>query len=124
MQPEREPRHSANILQISTAERQSFSVLLLHRADVLMRALMLFAIMTCALYGATVIDRIAVVLGKHVIKASEIDLDLRVTEFLNREPLTRDAAAKKKSAERLIDQQLIRQELATGGYSRAGEADA
>jgi hypothetical protein len=89
-----------------------------------MRVLILFAVMAYALDARTVIDRIAVVVGKHVIKASDIDLDLRVTAFLNREPLREDAAAKKKSAERLIDQQIIRQELATGGYSRASDADA
>jgi hypothetical protein len=33
-------------------------------------------------------------------------------------------AARKASAERLIDQQLIRDELATGGYSRATDTDA
>lgn len=74
--------------------------------------------------AGTVIDRIAVIVGKHVVKASEIDRDLRVTQFLNREPLHEDAAAKKQSAERLIDQQIIRQELTTGGYARASDADA
>jgi parvulin-like peptidyl-prolyl isomerase len=88
-----------------------------------MRDLMLAFMMACALEGRTVIDRIAVIVGKHVIKSSDTDLDLRVTAFLNREPLREDAAAKKKSAERLIDQEIIRQEIATGGYSRASDAD-
>ena len=88
-----------------------------------MRDLILAIIMACALEGRTVIDRIAVIVGKHVTKLSDIDLDLRVTAFLNREPLKEDAAAKKKSAERLIDQQIIRQEIATGGYARASDAD-
>jgi peptidyl-prolyl cis-trans isomerase SurA len=88
-----------------------------------MRALIVMAMIVGALEAKTVIDRIAVVVGKQVIKASDIDLDLRVTAFLNREPLIEDAAAKKKSAERLIDQQIIRQEVASGGYSRASDAD-
>jgi hypothetical protein len=74
--------------------------------------------------GGVVIDRIAVVVGKHVVKLSDIDRDLRVTAFLNRQPLVENAEARRKAAERLIDQQIIRDELATGGYSRPTDADA
>ncbi len=74
--------------------------------------------------GAVVIDRIAAVVGKHAIKLSDIDRDLRLTDFLNGQPLVESAEAKRKSADRLIDQQLIRDELATGGYDRATDADA
>jgi hypothetical protein len=74
--------------------------------------------------AAIVIDRIAVVVGKHAIKASDIDRDLRVTEFLNRATLDLSAPAKRKSADRLIDQSIIRDEIATGGYNRATDADA
>jgi hypothetical protein len=35
------------------------------------------------LAGAVVIDRIAVIVGKHAIKSSNIGRDLRVTQFLN-----------------------------------------
>jgi hypothetical protein len=74
--------------------------------------------------GAVVIDRIAAVVGKHAIKVSDLDRDLRVTDFLNGQPLVESADAKRKSADRLIDQQIIRDELATGGYARATDADA
>lgn len=70
-----------------------------------------------------VIDRIAVIVGKHAIKASDIAEDLRVTEFLNRAPLDFSPAAKRKSAERLIDQEIIRQEIVTGGYRRPSDAE-
>jgi peptidyl-prolyl cis-trans isomerase SurA len=73
--------------------------------------------------GADVIDRMAVIVGRHVIKTSDILRDLRVTEFLNREPLALDAEARKKSAERLIDQEIIRQEIVTGGYRRPADED-
>ena len=63
-------------------------------------------------------------MGRHVIKTSDIVRDLRVTEFLNREPLDLGSAAKRKSAERLIDQEIIRQEIVTGGYRRPSEAEA
>jgi peptidyl-prolyl cis-trans isomerase SurA len=74
--------------------------------------------------GSVVIDRIAVIVDKHVIKASDIGRDVRVTEFLNREPLNMNADVKKKAAERLIDQTVIREEMEKGGYARSSEAEA
>lgn len=85
--------------------------------------LMLAASLPGAAPGAEVIDRMAVIVGRHVIKTSDILRDLRVTEFLNREPLELGAEAKKKSAERLIDQEIIRQEIVTGGYRRPSDED-
>ncbi len=74
--------------------------------------------------GTVILDRIAVVVGKRVIKSSDISRDMRITAFLNREPLVLNAANKKKAADRLVDQQIIRQEISTGEYARAGDADA
>ena len=74
--------------------------------------------------GAVVVDRIAVIVGKHVIKASDIDQDLRVTEFLNRQPFDMTVQARRQSAERLIDQEIIRQEIINGGYERAKDSEA
>jgi hypothetical protein len=79
-----------------------------------------------SLHGeGVVIDRIAVIVDKGVIKASDIDRDLRVTEFLNRTPLDTSAAVKRQAAERLIDQAVIREEMEKGGYSKstASEVD-
>lgn len=77
-----------------------------------------------AVRGATVIDRIAVIVGKHAVKLSDIDRELRVTGFLNRQPLVENPEARRKAADRLVDQQIIRNELATGGYTRATDAEA
>jgi peptidyl-prolyl cis-trans isomerase SurA len=74
--------------------------------------------------GAVVVDRMAVVVGKHVIKLSDILRDLRLTDFLNREPLKLTPEQKRKAAERLIDQELIRQEMIAIGTRRASAADA
>jgi hypothetical protein len=71
-----------------------------------------------------VVDRIAVIVGKHVIKLSDIERDLRLTQFLNGEQLNLSTDAKRKQAERAIDQQLIRTELDSGGYSRATDSQA
>jgi peptidyl-prolyl cis-trans isomerase SurA len=76
------------------------------------------------LADATIVDRVAVIVDKRVIKLSDIQRDLRVTEFLNREPLKIDADAKRKSAERLIDQMVIAEDMTRGGYRRPPESEA
>jgi hypothetical protein len=69
--------------------------------------------------GAAVIDQIAIVIGKSIIKDSDIDRDLRVTEFMNGDPLDVGNAARKKAASRLIDQVFIRREIEVGDYPNA-----
>jgi hypothetical protein len=65
-----------------------------------------------------------VTVGKHAIKSSDIERDLRVTEFLNREPLNLTSNARRASAERLIDQALISDEIADGSYARPADSDS
>jgi peptidyl-prolyl cis-trans isomerase SurA len=74
--------------------------------------------------GALIVDRIAVIVGNQVIKTSDIDRDVRLTAFLNREKPNFSPDAKRKSAERLIDQTIIRQQIATGGYRRPSDTEA
>jgi len=75
------------------------------------------------LSGAVVVDRVAVVVGRRVVKTSDIDRDLRVSSLLNRQPLDESPAARKKAAERLIDQELVRQELVSGQYNPPTDQD-
>jgi len=82
------------------------------------------AFMTSLLSGAEVIDRIAVIVGDRAIKTSDIDRELRVSSFLNRQPLNEGPDARRKVAERLIDQELVRQDLLNGQYSQPTEKDA
>jgi hypothetical protein len=89
-----------------------------------MRRLVLILAVVLQIKAAVVIDRIAVVVGKQAIKLSDIDRDLRLTEFLNNTPLDLSGAAKRKSAERLIDQAIIRDAIATGAWNRATDSDA
>jgi len=74
--------------------------------------------------GAVVIDRIAVVVNKHPVKLSDIQRDLRLTEFMNRQPADLSPAAMKKAAGRLIDQAIIRDDIAGAGYPRPAESEA
>ena len=89
-----------------------------------MLRLLLLCIIGTAAQAVVVLDRMAVIVGKHVIKASDIDLDVRVTAFLNGAPLDFSPQARRQSAERLIDQGIIRQEIVTGNYRRPPESDA
>lgn len=75
--------------------------------------------------SAGVIDRVAVVVGNQVVTETEVQEEVRVTEFLNGEPVDLGPAQRRAAAERLVDQQLIRNDMVTGGYSQppAGEAD-
>jgi len=87
-----------------------------------MKRLLFSLVMAPLLYGATTIDEIVAVVGKHAIKMSDIERDLRVTEFLNNEPPNSSLPLKKKSLERLIDQELIRTGMASAG--NAGHLDS
>jgi len=90
----------------------------------MMRRFPVAMLLWCLPAAGVVIDRIAVIVDKHVIKASDVDRDVRVTEFLNRDPLNLNAETRKKAAERLIDQTVIREEMEKGGYTQSGDAEA
>ena len=89
-----------------------------------MRRFLSILALSTLLSGAVVLDRIAVIAGNHVIKASDIDRDIRLTDFLNGTPLNFTSEAKRASAERLITQQIIRDEIVSGGYRRPAASEA
>jgi hypothetical protein len=74
---------------------------------------------------AGVIDRIAVIVGNTVITESEVLREVRLTAFLNRQPVDLGPKHRRAAAERLVDQQLIRNEMADGTFllPQDGEAD-
>jgi hypothetical protein len=78
------------------------------------------------LCGAAVVDRVAVVIDKEVITESEVLDELRLTEFIDDQPLDLGPAARRQAAEHLVDQELVRRELEASGYAQpsAGESDA
>lgn len=83
---------------------------------------MLFAI--ALVLPAVIIDRIAIVVRNSIIKDSDVNRDIRVTDFLNGRPLNFNAAARKEAADRLIAQALIRREIRLGDYPMATLQDA
>ena len=65
---------------------------------------------------AEIIDRIAVSVGSGVITESDIDREIRVTAFLNLAKRDFTPAGKRATAERMVDQRLVRRELEISRY--------
>jgi hypothetical protein len=73
---------------------------------------------------AATVDRLALVVGKTVFTQSEVDDEARLTELESGKPLDLSAARRKEAAERLVDQQLLRDEIQVTGFQPpASEAD-
>lgn len=84
----------------------------------------LLAVMCIALRpaGAETLDRIAVTIGTHVITESEVIRELRVTAFLDHKTADLSPAARRKSADRLVDQYMILEEAALSHLTLPGPA--
>ena len=89
----------------------------------MMRQILLAITFTLVATAAGVIDRVAVVVGNQVITESEVLLEVRLTEFFNGQPLDLAADKRRDAAERLVDQQLIRNEMQIGGYPMPAESE-
>ena len=89
----------------------------------MMRQALLGIAFTLAAVAAGVVDRVAVVVGNQVITESEVLLEVRLTEFFNGQALDLGAGQRKAAAERLVDQQLIRNEMQIGGYPMPVESE-
>ncbi len=86
---------------------------------------MRFAFLIAAgLSFGTTIDRIAIIAGNHPILDSAINRDIRITSFLNGERPDFSVASRKRAASRLIDQEIIREQIRMGGYRVAPENEA
>jgi hypothetical protein len=75
------------------------------------------------LFAAAVVDRVAVVVGNTVITESEVVQELRLTDFMNSQPLDVSAAARRSAADRLVDQELLRQEMKAGNFAEPPAED-
>lgn len=81
-----------------------------------MRRILFVALCLAACLRSEIIDRLAVIVGRHVITELQLDEELRVTAFLNGAPIDRDAGARRRAADRLVQQLLIRREMDLGRY--------
>ncbi|GEM_PF-235317 len=77
-----------------------------------------------AIAFAAVLDRVAVVVGKDVITEGELLEELRLEDFTASRPLDLSPAARRAAADRLIDQQLIRQDMEIAHYKAPDPKEA
>lgn len=91
-----------------------------------MRAQLFILFGLAAVAHAVVIDRMAIVAGTRVIKDSDIEREIRLTDFINGDKLDLGPAARRKAAQRLIDQAMIHREVDIGRYTppTAAETEA
>ncbi len=89
------------------------------------------AILYCALLAFTwtavraeVVDRVAISIGTQVITEEQIDIEVRLTDLLNRQSLDVSAAARKAAASRLVQQTLVKREMELSRYPLPALADA
>jgi hypothetical protein len=71
-----------------------------------------------------IIDRIVITVANQVIAQSQIEDEIRVTAFLNREKVDLSAEARKQAAGRLIEQALVKREMDLSRYPLPELSDA
>ena len=86
------------------------------------RALLAIAVSFAA--RAEIIDRIAVSVGNQVITVDQVNEEIRVTAFLDHSEPKLSGDEKKKAAERLIEQTLMRREMDFTHYPLPALSDA
>ena len=72
----------------------------------------LAAMLAAPVLRAEVIDRLAVTVGTHIIAQSEVLSDLRVSAFIDGTKPDLSSDAKRRAADRLVDQHLVLQDAA------------
>ncbi len=101
--------------QVSNFSFHFFRPIRVHSCSFVAR-LCLAVFLFVALAPAEIIDRMAVTVDHQVITTSEIGEALRVAAFLNGEKPDLDPAARRKMADRLIEQVLVRREMELTRY--------
>lgn len=85
-------------------------------------------ILACALLAAPaqaeIVDRIAAVVDRDVIAMSEVVLQARLAALIDEKPLKLDAETLTQATDRLVDQALVRREIALGSYQAGGGGGA
>lgn len=90
----------------------------------LLRSICLAVLLAAA--RAEILDRIAVSIGNRVITESELEDEIRITAFLNGGQPDLRPENKRQTAERMVDQTLVRAEMEASRYQlpTAAEAEA
>ena len=85
----------------------------------------LFPLICCLPPGgavrAEILDKVVAVVGKNVITLSEVAQQLRLESFINQRPADNSAQARSLALRRLIDQNLISQEMLVTSFLGASD---
>jgi hypothetical protein len=73
--------------------------------------------------SAEIVDRLAITVGQEAITELQLDEELRVTAFLNRQPIVRDLNTRRAAADRLVQQLIVRREMEVSHYPLPDEED-
>ena len=87
------------------------------------RFLTVAVLFLCSVHSE-IIDRIAISVGNQVITKAQIDEEVRLTAFLNGSQLDLSAEERKKAADRLIEQTLVRRDMEFSHYPIPPQSDA
>jgi peptidyl-prolyl cis-trans isomerase SurA len=77
----------------------------------------------CVAAQAELLDRIAVSVGSQVITQRDVEREIRLVAFENREKPDFSPQNKRRTAERMVDQRLVRRELEMNRYHVPSTAD-
>lgn len=85
--------------------------------------LLLVSLLLPVLLSARVLDRIAIVVDRQVITETQLQEELQVTAFLNRQPVDTGVEARRAAADRLVEQELVGREMRLSQYPLPSEDD-
>ena len=81
-------------------------------------------LLTVAPLAAEIVDRVAVAIGNQVITESELVHQIRLKAFLEGQKPDVGPASKRETAQRLIEQKLVKKEMDLGHYTISEPAEA
>lgn len=82
--------------------------------------LIVFALMPAQ---AALIDRLVISVGQQVITEQQLDEELRITALLNREAISRTADSRRRAADHLVQQLLVKREMQLSHYPVPDDKD-
>ncbi len=83
-----------------------------------------FSVLLSPILLAIPLDRVAVTIGNYVITESEVEEEVRVTDFLNNQPVDLSQTARRQAAERLIDQHLVKADMQVSEWPQPEASEA
>src|SRR5690242_2957976 len=85
-----------------------------------MHRLLIVFCLALAISGELV-DRLVIAVGREAITELQLDEEIRVAAFLNRQPIVRDLDTRRAAADRLVQQLLVRREMDVSRYPLPAE---